>query len=66
LQLRNQLVALANNILVLLVFVVRSVRLDDTLAVDAVDGAWNPAAGNELGQVTGNEKGKSICLAACP
>jgi hypothetical protein len=55
LQLRNQLVALADNVLVLLVLVVGSVRLDDALARDAVNGAGDAAGGNESGEVTASE-----------
>lgn len=51
LQLRNQLITLADNILILLVLVVGPVRLDDALAGYAVDGAGDAATGDELGQV---------------
>jgi hypothetical protein len=49
LQLGDELVTLLHHIRVLLVLVVWSVRLDDTL--DAVDGARNAVCGNELGKV---------------
>lgn len=49
LQFRNQSIAVLHNICVLLVLVVRSVRLDD--AIDPVDGACNPVAGNEFGKI---------------
>src|SRR6266566_3462300 len=49
LQLGNELVALAHDVLVLLVLVVGPVRLDDALARHAVDGTGDAAAGDELG-----------------
>lgn len=52
LEFRDQLIALLDDVLVLLVLVVRAVRLDDALARDAVDGAGDAAACYELGQVT--------------
>jgi hypothetical protein len=51
LQLGNKLVTLADDILVLLVLVVRAVGLDDTAACDTIDSAGNAAGGDELGQV---------------
>jgi len=54
LQLRNQLVTLANDILVLLVLVVGSVRLNDTLPGDAVDGAGDATGGDEASKITIN------------
>jgi hypothetical protein len=51
LQLGDQLVALAHHVLVLLVLVVGSVGLDDTVARDAVNGAGDAAGGDELGEV---------------
>lgn len=51
LQLGNQLVALADDVLVLLVLVVGAVRLNDATARDAVNGAGNAAGGDELGKV---------------
>jgi hypothetical protein len=53
LQLRNQLVTLANDILVLLVLVIRTVGLNDAFAGDAVNGARNAAGGDESSEVTG-------------
>ena len=50
LQLRNQRVALSDNILVLPIFIVRPIRLND--GVDAVDGAGDAIGGDELGEVT--------------
>ncbi len=47
----DELVALLDDILVLLVLVVGPVRLDDALARDTVDGAGDPAGSDELGQV---------------
>lgn len=49
LQFRNQGIAVLHNIRVLLVLVVWSVRLDD--AIDPIDGACNPVAGNEFGKI---------------
>jgi hypothetical protein len=51
LQLGNQLVALADDILILLVLVVGAVRLNDATARDAVNGARDAAGGDELGKV---------------
>ena len=51
LQLGDELVALADKVLVLLVFVVGPVGLDDAAAGDAVDGARDAAGGDELGEV---------------
>lgn len=51
LQLSDELVALPDNILVLLVLVVRPVGLDDTLACHAVDGARDSTGSDELGKV---------------
>jgi hypothetical protein len=52
LQLSDQLVSLLDNILVLLVLVIRTIRLDDTLAGHAIDCARNAAGRDEFGQVT--------------
>jgi hypothetical protein len=52
LQLRDQLITLLDNVLILLALVVRPVGFDDSLAADAVDRARNTATGNELGQVS--------------
>lgn len=52
LQLGNQLIALTNNILVLLVLVVWSVGFNNTLARDAVDGAGNAAGSDESSKIT--------------
>jgi hypothetical protein len=51
LELGDELVALADDILVLLVLVVRAVRFDDALAGHAVDGAGDAACGNEAGEI---------------
>jgi len=51
LQFGDQLVALADDILVLLVLVVGPVRLNDATAGDAVNGAGDAAGGDELGEV---------------
>jgi hypothetical protein len=51
LQLRDKLIALADDVLVLLVLVVWPIRLDDTLTGDAVDGAGDATAGDELGEI---------------
>lgn len=52
LQLRNQLITLLHHVVILLVFVVRSVGFDDTLPSDTVDGTRDSFGGNELGQIT--------------
>jgi hypothetical protein len=65
LQLGNKLISLSNDILVLLVLVVRSVRLDDTLASNSVDGARNTASSDESGQVPVGRR-KINMLAAGP
>jgi hypothetical protein len=52
LQLRDQLVALADNILVLFVLVVRSIGLNHAFAGHAINCAWYATAGNEFGKVT--------------
>ena len=41
-----------DNVLILLVLVVRAVRLDDAAAVDAVDGTGDAAGGDEPGEIT--------------
>jgi len=51
LQLRDKLIALTYDILVLLVLVIGPVGLDDTAASHSVDGAGNPASSNELGEI---------------
>ena len=56
LQLRDELVALLNDILVLLVLVVGPVCLDDALACYAVDGTGDAAGGDELGKVPDDGK----------
>jgi hypothetical protein len=48
LQLGNQLIALANHILVLLVLVIRPVRLNDALARDTINGTGDAATSNKL------------------
>lgn len=50
LQLGDQLIALLNHIVVLLVLVVWSIRLDDF--VDTVDCAWDAICGDEVGKVS--------------
>lgn len=50
LELGNQGITMFHNVGVLLVLVIRSVGLDDT--IDAVNCAGNAVAGNELGQIT--------------
>lgn len=52
LQLRDQLITLLDDVVVLLVFVIRSVCLDNTLACNAVNGTWDSLGGNKLGKVT--------------
>lgn len=52
LQLGDELIALADHVLVLLVLVVGAICLDDTLAGDAVDCAGDAAGGDEFGEVT--------------
>lgn len=54
LQLRDQCITVLDNIDVLLVLVVGSVRLDD--AVDAIDGARYPVRGDEFGKITGEKR----------
>jgi hypothetical protein len=49
LQLRDQLIALLDDIYVLLVLVVRSIRLNDL--VHTVNGARDAVCGNEVGEV---------------
>ena len=49
LQLRDQLVPLANNLRILFVLIVRSVCLDD--AVDPIYGAWDTIRSNEFGEI---------------
>lgn len=56
LQLRNELIALADNVLILLVLVVGAVRLDDALARDTVNGARDAAGGNEFRKVAINSR----------
>lgn len=56
LQLCNQLVALAHDVLILLVLVIRPVGLNDTTARDTVNGAGNAAGGDELSEVTFESK----------
>lgn len=53
LQFGDELITLLHYVLVLLVLVVGAVRLDDALASDAIDGAGNAAAGDELCKVAG-------------
>lgn len=53
LQLGDQLVTLAHDVLILLVLVIRPVRLDDALARHPVNGARNAASGDELGEIPG-------------
>lgn len=53
LELGDQLIALLHHIVVLLVLVVRAVGLDNALAGDAVDGAWDALGGDELGKIAG-------------
>lgn len=53
LELGDELIALADHVLVLLVLVVGAVRLDDTLACNTVDGAGDAAGGDEASQITG-------------
>jgi hypothetical protein len=52
LQLGNELIALLDDVLVLLVLVIGAVRLDDTLTGDTVDSAGDAATSNELGKIT--------------
>lgn len=51
-QLGDELITLADNVLVLLVLVVGAVGLDDTLSSDTVNGARDSAAGDEAGKIT--------------
>lgn len=51
LQLGDELIALPDHILVLLVLVVWAVGFDDTTAVDAVDGAGNASRSDESCEV---------------
>lgn len=55
LKLCNKLVTLAHYILVLLILIVGPVRLDYTLATDAVNCAWDTAGSNEASEVTCDE-----------
>ena len=50
LQLRDQAIALLDNVAVLLVFVIGAVRLDDP--VDAVDGTGDAVRGYEFGEIS--------------
>jgi hypothetical protein len=52
LKLGDKLITLLNNIVVLLILVIRSVGLDDSLSGHAVDGAGNTPGRDELSQVT--------------
>ena len=52
LQLCNQLVTLLHHIIILLVLVVWSVGLNNTLSGDTVDCARDPLSRNKLGQIT--------------
>lgn len=52
LKLGDELIALADHVLVLLVLVVGAVRLNHTLACDTVDGAGDAAGGDEAGEIT--------------
>jgi hypothetical protein len=62
LQLGDQLVALADDVLVLLVLVVGAVRLDDALAGDSVDCAGDATSSDELGEVAkmGRREGSAL------
>ena len=52
LELGDELIALLNHIVVLLVLIVRSVSLNDSLPSHAVDGAGNTFSCNEFGKIT--------------
>jgi hypothetical protein len=52
LELGDKLITLLHHVLVLLVFVVGAVCLDDTLASDAIDGAGYTAGCDKFGKVT--------------
>jgi len=52
LKLGNKLISLTNDVLVLLILVIRAVGLDDTAARDTIDCAGYTATGDELGQIT--------------
>jgi hypothetical protein len=54
LQLGDKLVALLDNVHILLVLVVGSVGLDD--ALNAIDGAGNAVGGDELGKIPGGSQ----------
>ena len=49
LQLRNELITLLDDVVVLLILVVRSIRLDD--AFDAIDRARDAVRRDELGEI---------------
>ena len=53
LEFRDELIALLDHIIVLLVLVIRSIRLDDTLASHSVDRAWNSLSCNKLSEIPG-------------
>lgn len=52
LQFCNQLISLADHVLVLLVLVVGSIGFNDALARNSIDCAGNAPGGNEAGEVT--------------
>lgn len=52
LKLGDELIALLHNIGVLLVLVIGSVGLNDTLSGHTVDSTWDALSGDELGEIT--------------
>lgn len=55
LQFGDELIALLDDVIVLLVLVVGSVGLDDALARDAIDSAGDALCGDEFGEITMRE-----------
>jgi hypothetical protein len=49
LQLRNELIALLDDIVVLLILVIRSISFNHI--IDSVYGAWNPSVSNKVRQI---------------
>ncbi len=52
LELGDQLISLLQNVVVLLVLIVRPVSLDHTFPRHPVDGTWDPSTRDEFGQIT--------------
>jgi hypothetical protein len=52
LELRNQLIALLEHIIVLLVLIVRPVRFDDAFASHTINCAWNSLGCDEFRKIT--------------